>query len=70
LIPVTQDSVEAFRELTAGKLRGLRCPDHGEAPRLRFRGESLRDISIQLSGCCEKLLALANRKIAERSVEH
>jgi len=55
-----------FREQTARKVRALRCPVHGQQPRLRFQGTTLREISIQMSGCCDKLLSLANRKIAER----
>jgi hypothetical protein len=61
-----QDGVEKFKEHTTRKVRDLRCPDHRQAPRLRFHGSSLRDISIQMSGCCDKLLSLANQKIADR----
>jgi hypothetical protein len=66
VIPVSQGPVEEFKEHTARKLREVRCPDHRQAPRLRFHGASLREISIQLSGCCEKLIAIANEKIAGR----
>jgi hypothetical protein len=59
-------SLEQFKEFTARKVRDLRCPDHHQAPRLRFHGASLRDISIQMSGCCQKLIELANQKIAGR----
>jgi hypothetical protein len=64
--PVTRDRLEEFKEETARKLRDLRCPDHQQAPRLRFHGGCLRNISIQMSGCCEKLIALANQRIAGR----
>jgi hypothetical protein len=66
MIPVSQGPVEEFKEQTARKLRDVRCPDHRQAPRLRFHGASLRDISIQISGCCQKLIAIANDKIAGR----
>ena len=66
MLPVSREPVEEFKERTARKLRDLRCPDHQQPPRLQFRGASLRDISIQMSGCCEKLIALANQKIANR----
>jgi hypothetical protein len=62
----SQQRVEEFKENTARKIRDLRCPDHHQAPRLRFQGATLRDINIQLSGCCEKLISLANEKIAAR----
>jgi hypothetical protein len=60
------ESVLEFKELTARKLYGVRCPDHGQVPRLRFHGSTLRDISIQMSSCCDKLIAIANQKIAGR----
>lgn len=56
--------VERFKQLTKEKLRGLRCPDHHQPPRLHFSGSSLRDIDVSLSGCCEKLMQLANARIA------
>jgi hypothetical protein len=61
------EQVEEFRERTARKLRDLRCPLHGQTPRLRFQGSTLRDVTIRMSGCCNTLLGLANQKIAERA---
>ncbi len=61
-----QPTVNEFKERTASKIRDLRCPDHHQPPRLKFKGESLKTINIQLSACCTKLIALANRRIAER----
>jgi hypothetical protein len=65
--PAQRDAVLEFKHNTGLKLRGLRCPDHGQAPRLRFRGTTLRDITIQMSGCCGKLIEMANKAIAEQS---
>jgi hypothetical protein len=59
-------TVEEFKERTASKLSDLRCPDHHQPPRLKFQGASLKDINIQMSACCNKLIDLANRRIAER----
>jgi hypothetical protein len=56
--------VEQFKQSTRDKLRGVRCPVHHQPPRLHFQGVSLRDITISLSGCCEKLMELANARIA------
>jgi hypothetical protein len=56
--------VERFKRSTQDKLRGLRCPDHHQPPRLHFSGSALRDVSISMSGCCEKLMNLANVRIA------
>jgi len=60
------EQVASFRERTARKVRDLRCPVHGQTPRLRFQGTTLREVTIQMSGCCDTLLGLANQKIADR----
>jgi hypothetical protein len=56
--------VERFKQVTRDKLLGVRCPEHRQPPRLHFHGSSLREITISLSGCCERLMALANARIA------
>ncbi len=61
--------VERFKQSTKEKLRGLRCSEHHQAPRLHFSGYSLRDITISMSGCCEKLMELANARIASAASE-
>jgi hypothetical protein len=55
--------VERFKQATEEKLRHVRCPEHHQSPRLRFHGSSLRDISISLSGCCPRVMELANARI-------
>jgi hypothetical protein len=55
--------VERFKQATEEKLRDVRCPEHHQPPRLRFHGTSLRDITISLSGCCSKLMEIANARI-------
>lgn len=60
--------VQQFKQSTKDKLRGVRCPEHRRPPRLHFSGISLRDMTISLSGCCDKLMELANARIASASV--
>jgi hypothetical protein len=61
-----QITVDEFKARTASKLRDLSCPVHHQPPRLEFQGSSLKNINIQLSACCAKMIELANRKIAGR----
>jgi hypothetical protein len=56
--------VEQFKQSTREKLRGVRCPEHHQPPRLQFHGASLREITISLSGCCARLMEIANARIA------
>jgi hypothetical protein len=55
--------VERFKQATEDKLRDVRCPEHHQPPRVRFNGTSLRDITVSLSGCCAKVMELANARI-------
>jgi hypothetical protein len=66
VLQAQEDEVLDFKRSTGRKLRDVRCPDHRQAPRLQFRGATLRDITIQMSGCCGKLIEMANKAIAER----
>jgi hypothetical protein len=61
--------VERFKQATKGKLRGLRCPEHHQPPRLHFSGVTLRDITISMTGCCARLMELANARIALAATE-
>ncbi len=63
LTDVDRMRVERFKQATEEKLRDVRCPEHRQTPRIRFHGTSLRDISISLSGCCQKVMELANQRI-------
>ncbi len=56
--------VERFKQSTREKLRGVRCPEHHQPPRLHFHGVSLQEITISLSGCCARLMELANARVA------
>ena len=58
-------TLEEFKERTASKLHGVICPVHRQAPRVRFQGYSLRDVTVQLSACCSSGIALANQAIAQ-----
>lgn len=62
-MPQNPDELEKFKRNTRQKLDGLRCPVHRQPPRLRFQGSTLREVTISLSGCCGKLMALANSAI-------
>ena len=66
MLPATEDGVLEFKQRTEEKLRGIRCPKHHQAPRVKYLGSNLREMTIQMSGCCEQLIQMANRAIALR----
>jgi hypothetical protein len=61
--------LEQFKRWTNAKLDGVRCPKHRKRPRLQFSGSSLRDASITMTACCDRLIELANKAIAEVHAE-
>ena len=58
------ERVRDFQQRTREKLADVRCPLHRKAPRLEFHGSDLREMTVSLSGCCERLLRIANKAIA------
>lgn len=61
--------VERFKQATEDKLRDVRCPEHHQCCRVRFQGDTLRDVGVSLSGCCDKLMELANARIGSTWME-
>ena len=48
------------------KLEGVRCPDHGQSPKLEFSGTSLKDLQIQIKACCGWAREEAQRVLNQR----
>jgi hypothetical protein len=57
-------SLDEFKQRTQAKLKDVTCPRHRQPPRLRFEGDTLRDVRVSLSGCCNRLIEMANKAIA------
>jgi hypothetical protein len=34
------------------KLTAVRCPEHGQSPKLEFEGDSIKNLKIQIRACC------------------
>lgn len=41
----------------------LRCEQHGGRPRIRVKGNTLSDLSFEISGCCDQLIGRAKRHL-------
>lgn len=41
------------------RVDGLICPEHKEPPRFLCRGASIDELEMQIHGCCEKLVEMA-----------
>jgi hypothetical protein len=50
----------------AEKLKNLRCPVHGQSPRLEFEGDSLNNLKIQIHTCCGWMREEAQRVLNQK----
>ena len=57
--------VEAIIEMLAKGASGLACPDHDEPPRFLFSGPNFDSLDMEIMGCCQKIVDLAKKKLAE-----
>jgi hypothetical protein len=44
-------------------LASVRCPEHGQHPRVTVKGSSLDKLSFEVHGCCQTLIDAAVRKL-------
>jgi len=44
-------------------VQGITCPDHGGRPKLKVKGRNLKKLSVEVSGCCDKLTDRVQQKL-------
>ena len=44
-------------------LSSVRCPEHGQGPRVTVKGRSVNNLGWEVEGCCQKLIDLAMNKL-------
>lgn len=42
----------------------LRCHEHGQAPKVVFKGRSLDRLNAHIEGCCEELIEQVRKKLS------
>ena len=56
--------IEQIVESVAGKVGGLRCPVHSEPPRFVCHGPDYDNLSLEVLGCCDKLVEIVKGGLA------
>ena len=46
------------------KLGSLRCAEHGQSPKVVFKGRSFDRLESHISGCCEAVIEEARRRLS------
>jgi len=48
--------LDAIVESVVDKVGDLKCPEHSEAPRFICSGPDFDDLTLEVQGCCDKLV--------------
>jgi len=54
---------QGVREYVKHAVGSVRCPEHGEVPRIVCKGPSLSDSHFEVSGCCQKFTDTIQKKL-------
>jgi hypothetical protein len=54
---------QGVREYVKQTVGSVRCPEHGEAPKIACKGPSLSDSHFEVSGCCQKFTDTIQKKL-------
>ena len=54
---------QGVREYIKQTVGSVRCPEHGEAPKIVSKGPSLSDSHLEVSGCCQKFTDTIQKKL-------
>lgn len=60
--PESPEQATKMQQIVASisdRVDGLVCEEHKEPPRFLCTGENIDDLSLQVHGCCEKLVKMA-----------
>lgn len=44
-------------------LSSVRCPEHGQHPKVTVKGRTIDKLSFEIHGCCQRLTDLATKKL-------
>ena len=51
------------KEKISKNLSSVRCPEHGQYPKVVVKGNTLKDLKFEVHGCCQKLIDSAKEKL-------
>ena len=54
---------QGVREYIKQTVGSVRCPEHGEVPKIVCKGPSLSDSLFEVSGCCQKFTDIVEMKL-------
>lgn len=58
-----KELVKEIGEDILKKLRGVRCGEHGVAPKVLVKGQSLSALNLEIDTCCDQLMERAKEAL-------
>jgi hypothetical protein len=55
--------LESVQNSIKKSVGSVRCPDHGESPKIVVKGRNLDNLSFEVSGCCEALIEQVKKRL-------
>jgi hypothetical protein len=55
--------LESVKKAIIEKAGNLLCPDHKEMATLTFKGNNIKDLSVNIHACCDKFNAIITERI-------
>ena len=62
---IEQAILRGVKNQITSKVGSVKCPDHGSAAKILAKGSDLSHLTLEVSGCCSKLIDEVKRKLAE-----
>jgi len=54
---------ESVRKAIIKQVGAIRCPQHGQAAKIVYKGRSFDKLSFEVGGCCEALIEVVKGKL-------
>ena len=54
---------DAISDSVSTALASVRCPKHGQRPKVRMRGQKIDKLRVEIEGCCDELIDLATKAL-------
>ena len=60
---IEKDLLRTMIDSIKKPIKGMRCKTHGEAPKVTVSGKAIKNLSVQVSGCCQEFIDEVTKKI-------
>ena len=55
--------LQSVQESITKSVGSVRCPTHGQTPKIKVKRRKIDSLSIEVSGCCEQLTETVKKKL-------